>query len=40
MLQAEFEGHVGPQNICANITDAILRAQVIFASGQKVLTSA
>jgi len=29
MRQAEFEHHVGPENICAHITDAILRAQNI-----------
>jgi SulP family sulfate permease len=38
MLQAEFEHHVGPQNICANITDAIVRAQTIFAGDQQVVS--
>jgi len=28
--QAEFEHHVGAENICPSITDAILRAQAVF----------
>jgi hypothetical protein len=31
--QAEFEQHVGRENICANIQAALARAEVIFRSG-------
>jgi SulP family sulfate permease len=30
MRQSEFEQHVGPENICANVTEALARAGVIF----------
>lgn len=30
MHQAEFEQHVGRENICANITEALARAQVLY----------
>lgn len=30
MRQAEFEHHVGPENICLSITEAIVRAQAIY----------
>lgn len=30
MCQAEFEQHVGPENICRNIAEALERAKVIF----------
>ena len=31
MHQAEFEQHVGRENICANITEALARAQALYA---------
>jgi len=34
MRQAEFEQHVGAENICAHVSAAILRAQAIFQSSQ------
>jgi SulP family sulfate permease len=40
MRQAEFEHHVGPENICAHITDAILRAQIIFETSHRQPTTA
>jgi sulfate permease, SulP family len=30
MRQSEFEQHVGPENICANVTEALARAGVVF----------
>jgi SulP family sulfate permease len=30
MRQSEFEQHVGPENICANVTEALTRAGVLF----------
>jgi sulfate permease, SulP family len=30
MHQAEFEQHVGPENICANITEALARAKALY----------
>jgi len=33
MHQAQFERHVGKENICANITEAIRRAEVLHAEG-------
>jgi SulP family sulfate permease len=30
MRQSEFEQHVGPENICANVTEALARAGVLF----------
>jgi hypothetical protein len=40
MRQAEFEHHVGPENICAHITDAILRAQIIVETSHRQPTTA
>jgi SulP family sulfate permease len=34
MLQAECQHHVGRENICAHITDAIARAQVVFEAAE------
>jgi SulP family sulfate permease len=31
MRQSEFEQHVGPENICANVTDALARATALYA---------
>jgi SulP family sulfate permease len=31
MRQSEFEQHVGPENICANVTDALTRATALYA---------
>jgi hypothetical protein len=31
MYQAEFEQHVGRENICLNITDALARAKALCA---------
>ena len=33
MHQAEFEQHVGRKNICANIQEALVRAEKVFRSG-------
>jgi hypothetical protein len=33
MEQAEFEQHVGRENICANIQEALARAEVVYRSG-------
>jgi SulP family sulfate permease len=33
MKQAEFERHVGPANICPNITDALQRAASLYQAG-------
>jgi hypothetical protein len=30
MHQAEFEQHVGTENICANITEALARAKALY----------
>jgi hypothetical protein len=30
MKQAEFERHVGAENICGSITDALLRASELY----------
>jgi SulP family sulfate permease len=30
MRQSEFEQHVGAENICANVTEALTRAGVVF----------
>jgi hypothetical protein len=30
MRQSEFEQHVGAENICANVTEALRRAGVLF----------
>jgi len=32
MKQAEFERHVGPENICGSISDALLRASEVYRS--------
>jgi SulP family sulfate permease len=40
MRQAEFEHHVGPENICPSITDAIVRAQIIFETSHRQPTTA
>jgi SulP family sulfate permease len=34
MRQAEFIEHVGEENICANISQGIARAQAIFEAGE------
>lgn len=31
MHQAEFEQHVGTENICANVTEALVRAEALYA---------
>jgi hypothetical protein len=31
MQQSEFEQHVGAENICANVTEALSRAQALYA---------
>jgi SulP family sulfate permease len=36
MKQSEFEQHVGAENICANIEEALARAEVIFRSGSLI----
>ena len=33
MHQTEFEQHVGRENICANIQEALARADVVFRLG-------
>jgi SulP family sulfate permease len=35
MRQAEFEQHVGHENICANVTEALNRARTLFAELQE-----
>jgi SulP family sulfate permease len=35
MRQAEFEQHVGHENICANVTEALDRARTLFAELQE-----
>jgi hypothetical protein len=32
MQQSDFERHVGPENICPSITDALVRASAIHQS--------
>jgi SulP family sulfate permease len=36
MHQAEFEQHIGRENICANIQEALARAEVVYRSGNLI----
>jgi SulP family sulfate permease len=38
--QAEFEQHVGTENICPSITEAIIRAQIMFEESSRQTASA
>ncbi|HKD79107.1 MAG TPA: SulP family inorganic anion transporter [Candidatus Angelobacter sp.] len=40
MHQAEFEQHVGAENICANITEALARAQALYPEVGEIVESA
>jgi hypothetical protein len=40
MRQAEFEGHVGPENICGTISEALDRAKLLLPLMETPMTPA